>query len=122
MSNLKFSYLYRDAGNYKKRGSVVFSNPGNLRPESVEKTVRKLLPQDCLFVAGQIRIPECFLFSRGYATSDDHCFHEFDQIARTPEMPNDFHKRSISQFIREIEHKAEQGWIAFDPHEQLSSS
>ena len=27
MANITFSYLYRDAGNYKKRNSVVFTNP-----------------------------------------------------------------------------------------------
>ena len=26
-SNLKFEYLYRDAGNYKQYGSMVFDNP-----------------------------------------------------------------------------------------------
>jgi hypothetical protein len=120
MKNLKFSYLYRDAGNYKKCGSVVFSNPDSLSPESVEKAVRKLLPQDGLFVASQIRIPECFLFANAYANSDDHCFHEFDQIQSTLELPNDCHNRSIGQFVKEIEQEAKRGWITFDPHGRLS--
>jgi len=120
MKNLKFSYLYRDAGNYKKRGSVVFSNPDNLSPKSVEEAVRKLLPQDCVFVASQVRLPECFLYAEGRAGSDDHCFHEFDQIESTRELTDDRHNRSVGQFVREIEQEAKRGWITFDPHDRLT--
>jgi hypothetical protein len=28
--NIKFLYLYRDAGNYKQRGHIIFSNPQGL--------------------------------------------------------------------------------------------
>lgn len=122
MNNIKFSYLYRDAGNYKKWSRIVFSNPDNLSPESVEKAVRRFLSQECMFVASQIRVPECFLFAGGYATSDDHCFHEFDQVETTPNAPNDLCGRSISQFIGEIEREAARGWTAFDPHDRLSRS
>jgi|SRR5229473_175207 len=39
MANIKFNYLYRDAGNYKKRASVVFSNPEGLTLHSVAMRV-----------------------------------------------------------------------------------
>ena len=70
MPNVKFNYLYRDAGNYKKSSSVVFSNPQELSPESVEETLRQFFLEKCLFIAGQIRVPGCFLFPEGAATSD----------------------------------------------------
>lgn len=37
---IKFSYLYRDAGNYKQYGSVVLDNPDNLSLEEIEKQIR----------------------------------------------------------------------------------
>src|SRR5690606_41926148 len=37
--NIRFNYLYRDAGNYKQYGFVVFSNPHNLPLREVEQTI-----------------------------------------------------------------------------------
>lgn len=117
MPNVKFNYLYRDAGNYKKSSSVVFSNPQELSPESVEETLRQFFLEKCLFIAGQVRVPDCFLFTKGAATSDDHCFHELAGIDLTQTAPNDIHRRSIVQFIGEIKRESKRGWRAFDPHE-----
>jgi hypothetical protein len=119
MSNIKFGYLYRDGGNYKKWGKVIFSNPEKLTLELVTKDLRRAFLEGCLFIARQIRIPECFLFSEGEATTDDHCFHEFEAVELTVESPNDLHLRSISQFIGEVKREAMRGWIAFDPHDRL---
>lgn len=116
--NTRFSYLYRDAGNYKKSGRVVFSNPDNLRPILIEKALRQSLSEECLFVASQIRVPECFLYARGDANSDDHCFHEFEQVDETAEETDDLHQRSISQFVEEVKRQAKLGWGVFDPHER----
>jgi hypothetical protein len=119
MDNIKFNYLYRDAGNYKKWAEVVFSNPDGLTLESMTAALRDAFLQDGLFVAHQIRLPETFLATEGNATSDDHCFHEFDAVEISLEVPNDSHSRSISQFIAEVEREAERGWMVFDPHERL---
>jgi len=74
---------------------------------------------DGLFVARQIRVPEVF-FSEGDATSDDHCFHEFESVEFTLEGPNDAHARSIGDFAAEVEKEGERGWTAFDPHDVLA--
>ena len=117
MDNVKFIYLYRDGGNYKKWAEVVFSNPDKLSVESITRALRRSFLQDGLFIARQIRLPEAFLFGRGEATSDDHCFHEFDHIEPSPELPNDSPARSISAFLAEVENEAKRGWKAFDPHD-----
>jgi hypothetical protein len=119
MPNIKFSYLYRDAGNYKKWADVVFSNPDGLTLEAVTKALEDAFLQDGLFIAHQIRIPEVFLFDQGDASSDDHCFHEFDSVEASLEMPNDRYSRSITQLLAEINREAKRGWAAFDPHERL---
>jgi hypothetical protein len=116
LGNLKFSYLYRDAGNYKKRASVTFSNPDKLSPQSVEKIFRKYFLEECLFIAAQVRIPNCFLYVRGNTGSDDHCFHEFERIEATCQIPTDSSGRSINQLMKEVKHQASLGWKAFDPH------
>jgi len=119
MPNIKFSYLYRDAGNYKKWADVVFSNPDGLTLEAATKALKDAFLQDGLFIAHQVRVPEVFLFSRGNATSDDHCFHEFSAVKASLEDPNDPCSRSITQFIVEVKREAKRGWAAFDPHDAL---
>ena len=117
MHSTKFSYLYRDAGNYKKCATVVFSNPDGLSSELITKTLRDAFLQDGLFIATQIRVPDVFLYVQGDASSDDHCFHEFDAVEICAEAANDKHSRSISQFIAEVRTEGKRGWVAFNPHE-----
>jgi hypothetical protein len=119
MDNIKFNYLYRDAGNYKKWAEVVFSNPDRLTLESMTAALRDTFLQDGLFIAHQVRLPEAFFSTEGDATSDDHCFHEFDVAEITLEAPNDSQSRSISQFIAEVKREARRGWVTFDPHDRL---
>jgi hypothetical protein len=120
MRNIKFSYLYRDAGNYKKWADVVFSNPEGSTPETVAKALKDAFLQDGLFIAHQIRIPQAFLFDRGDATSDDHCFHELASVEASLDAPNDTYSRSITQFITEVKRETKRGWAAFDPHDRLT--
>jgi hypothetical protein len=119
MGNVKFNYLYRDAGNYKKWAQVVFSNPDGLALEETNNALRNAFLPDGLFIASQVRLPEAFFSIAGEATSDDHCFHEFDVAEMSLEDSNDRHQRSISEFIAEVEKEAERGWVAFDPHNRL---
>lgn len=119
MDNIKFNYLYRDAGNCKNWAEVVFSNPDRLPLEAITKALRDAFLQDDLFIAHQIRLPEAFFSTEGGATSDDHCFHEFDTVEISLEPPNDPHTRSISQFAAEVKRESERGWMTFDPHDRL---
>ncbi|MGA2429480.1 MAG: hypothetical protein ABSH13_13355 [Candidatus Acidiferrum sp.] len=117
MENVKFNYLYRDAGNYKNWGEIVFSNPDRRSINAMTKALADAFLQDGIFVAHQIRVPEIFLFDTGDATSDDHCFHEFDAVESTLEHPTDRHRRSISEFVAEVESQAKRGWVPFAPDE-----
>ena len=117
MANIKFNYLYRDAGNYKEFGNVIFSNPDLLTLHKLAMPLAETFSSERLFIAHQIRVPEVFLYTQGNATSDDHCFHEFDCVEETLEGPNDRHFRSIVEFLVEIQCEAKRGWKAFDPHQ-----
>jgi hypothetical protein len=121
VDNVEFTYLYRDGGNYKKWGRVVFSNPDRLDSDSVEKDLRLALLQDGLFIASQIRVPEVFLYAGGEFSFDDHCYHELDGTRQTPEAATDAHGRSISEFLVEANREAAVGWRAFDPYDSEGS-
>jgi hypothetical protein len=121
MNNVKFNYLYRDASNYKKFASVVFSNPSRMSPLAVSKSLEDAFWVDGLFIANQIRVPEVFLFTKCDISIDDHCFHQFHSIELTSQSPTDIHGRSIGVFVAEVANEAKRGWEAFDPLERLTA-
>lgn len=114
MNNIKFIYLYRDGANFKSWGEVIFENPGQLALAEIEQRLTNAFLPDKLFIADQIAVPEKFMFLDGKFTKHDHCYHEFDCVEVCEEMPNDSKGRSISDFLREVEINAKQGWKAFD--------
>jgi hypothetical protein len=113
--SIKFVYLYRDAGNYKNWGEVIFSNSEMLNVESIENRIRMTLFDRFQFIAHQIYVPNLALSMKGYPTTDDHCFHELDCIEDTNEAPNDEQDRTIRLFIEQIEKIGPNGWKAYDP-------
>ncbi len=111
-TNIRFDYLYRDGGNYKSWGAVIFENPDRISINDINKRLRKAFDSQELFIAKQIRIPEVFP-DINEPTRDDHCFHEFDSIAQTAKTPNDVEGRSINDFIEEVEAESKSGWKVF---------
>ena len=114
MKNIKFNYLYRDGSNYKSWGEVIFSNPENLTVNEIAERLLDAFLPDKQFIVHQISIPEKFLFIDEKITRDDHCYHEFDCIEVCQEYPTDLLKRSIADFLQEVEISSKQGWKAFD--------
>ena len=114
MSNAKMTYLYRDAGNYKRWAEVIFSNAERLQSDAAIESVNKALTADGLFIASQIRLAEAFLSEEYPINSYDHCFHEFYSLAATEEPPSDSHGRSLTEFLEEMCTEARRGWMVFD--------
>ncbi len=83
MPNIKFNYLYRDSGNYKKYGSVIFSNPGNMQLQEVEAIIRQKLIYGEWFYADEWGLPELFLKIVDFRI--DPTWHEFESIELTEE-------------------------------------
>jgi len=121
MSNVEFSYLYRDGGNYKKFGRIVFSNSEQIECDAIQKALTAEFLEEGLFIADQIRVPEVFLFANGQLSFDDHCYHEFDAVRATDEQPSDLHRRTISEFVAEVAQQCRRGWRAFDPYDSEGS-
>lgn len=116
-SNIKFRYLYRDGSNFKRWGEIVFANPSKISSYQMARILRKEWGEGGLFVAHEIRIPEVFLYDRGTANADDHCFHELFDVQASHEPQTDEHGRTTDQFITEVRRKSGM-WEVFDPFER----
>lgn len=121
MDNIQFIYLYRDGGNHKKWGSVVFPNPDQLDSISVKEQLQRAFLEDGLFIASQIRVPEVFLYAGGGLSFDDHCYHELGSVRPTAERADDMHGRTVNEFLAEVIREAERGWQVFDPYDSEGS-
>ena len=99
MPNIKFSYFYRDGGNYKKLDSVVFSNPDNVDLSEVESLIHSKLIDETWFYADEWKVPELFLETFYFRV--DPTWHEFEAIEHSDEMPNS--TIALSEFLENIE-------------------
>lgn len=97
MMNIQFSYLYRDAGNFKNFGDVIFSNTSKLSLDELRSMITKALIDEMFFDAFKSNIPP--LFFEDYDDDLDHDWHEFDQFNEVNSLPNDVQNRDIERFI-----------------------
>lgn len=94
MQNIKFSYLYRDAGNYKQFGHVIFSNPNNIDIDYIGHNLKANLIDEEYFFADTLNIPPLFFYQ---TNADDHLWHEFQNIEVTIEKAD--MKITIEDFL-----------------------
>lgn len=106
--NTRFEYLYRDGGNWKRWGSVVFT--GAPAPD-LEDRFRRVCDWPDVFIAGQVRLPELF-FTDYPVNEDDHCYHELWSVTATEDEADDAHARTIEEFVEEFE-RAGKKWRVF---------
>lgn len=83
MPNIKFNYLYRDAGNYKNFNSIIFDNPQNIELSTVEALINFKLISHHWFYADQWQLPD--LHFDTWNNELDHTFHEFESLEYTDE-------------------------------------
>ena len=102
MPNIKFSYLYRDAGNYKKFHSVIFSNPTDIDLQELEKLIRSKLIFSQWFYADQWKLPD--LHFDTWNNEIDHTFHEFECVEYTNELSDGLF--FVEELIKNIQAKA----------------
>ena len=76
--NIRFNYLYRDAGNYKQYGGVVFTNPNGRPVNEIDQTIRAALIDGEFFDARQWQLPD--LRSEEWDDELDHEWHEFESV------------------------------------------
>lgn len=98
VNNIRFSYLYRDVGNYKLFGQVVFRNPERIALEEIRNIVNAHLIDGEFFEAKKWGVPE-LRFDK-YVRELDHNWCEFEAVEVTPHDITD--ERSIKEFIVSI--------------------
>ncbi|MCC6411488.1 MAG: hypothetical protein IT270_07500 [Saprospiraceae bacterium] len=99
MPNILISYLYRDEGNYKSFGMVVFSNKTNLASEVVGKQLRTAMISTEFFDPTTWGFP---LLEHQESTD----WSEIDGVEETALEPTD--KRDIADFLRSLQQKSTQ--------------
>lgn len=97
--NLKLNYRYRDAGNYKQFGSVIFENPSRLSIEEATKLIQEKLISSEFFVPIDWNLPTLYFHS--YDPELDHEYHEFESWEETYEQAND--TRDVRDFLNGIQ-------------------
>ncbi len=96
--NVRFEYLYRDAGNFKRWGEVVFSNSSNIGQETFDRLSGSALPLDEMyFLPKQVGVPS--LHFGEWVNDLDHRWHEIHAFELCVAPPDDPHNRDIKQFI-----------------------
>ena len=100
-NNIKFNYLYRDAGNYKQFSDVVFTNKGSKSLQEIELAIRKNLIEGEFFIPEKWNIPR--LSFENYSPELDHDYHEFESVEVTDENPTE--NTDIAVFLNVISDK-----------------
>jgi hypothetical protein len=97
-NSIKLTYLYRDAGNYKVFGSVVFSNPDGIAIAKIEAQIRSVLIDGEFFEPLKWGIkPLAFDESNDEL---DHSWNEFVSVHETADPPST--SMTVSSFLEKL--------------------
>ena len=97
--NLKLNYRYRDAGNYKQFGSVIFPNSSQIAVSEATILIQEKLISEEFFNPKDWNLPR--LQFHPYDPEFDHEYHEFEEWEITEEAPTD--DRDVLTFLQNIE-------------------
>lgn len=100
--NIELEYRYRDFGNFKNYGSVVFGNQSNLAIEEVDLAILELVGDDQTFVASRLGIPEMFFTDFPYDPDLDWEMHEYSRVSETDLPINDAQHRDICDLLSQM--------------------
>lgn len=93
---IRFNYMHRDSGNWKKFGSKLFVNPDQLTLEEIEKKIRANLIDQEYFYPDQVGIKK-FKFHRYL---DDYSWYEFESVEMLDSIdPLQKNLKPISSFL-----------------------
>lgn len=84
--NIKFSYLYRDSGNYKNFKELIFANPKGLSILDLEALIISKLIDGMWFYAKDWGLPD--LHFEDWDEDLDHGFHEFESLSYSEGLEN----------------------------------
>lgn len=99
--SIRLEYLYRDAGNYKNWGEIVFANRNGHDVASLEEQARSVLIDGDFFVASKASVPD--LHFDEHIGHLDHDWHQFDSLTATDDKITDEKRRDIADFLEALE-------------------
>lgn len=105
--NIEFTYRYRDLGNFKNHGSVIFGNQKDLSVEKIDEVLINLTGENQTFVASRLKIPEMFFADFPYDPELDWEMHEYCGVSVTDLPINDILGRDIDDLIAQMKVIAE---------------
>lgn len=92
---VRFEYMYRDAGNYKNYGEVIFSNNLKLSLEEIETRIQQCFVDGCYFNAMGRGLPDLHLSDWDHAI--DHEWHEYIRVSKSNQQSS--YKDIVALFI-----------------------
>jgi hypothetical protein len=98
--NVKVHYLYRDAGNFKQFGTVVFSNRRELPADQIIRDVESHCEEGIYFDVSAVGLPP--LYFEAYNPALGHDWHELESIELCSEAADDDKGRDISDLISRL--------------------
>ena len=98
--NVRFEYLYRDSGNFKNWGEVVFSNPRCIPAGIIAARAEKVLIDRTFFVAAKADVPDLHFSDPNEDL--DHGWHETHAFRPNDEPPSDARNRNIEEFVESL--------------------
>lgn len=98
--NMRFVYLYRDSGNFKKWGDVVFSNEDDIEEEIVMKRIIDNLEEGLYFRSEDLQVAD--LHFEEFNPLIDHHWHEFHCCSITTDAITDCFHRDIKSIIAKL--------------------
>jgi len=101
--NIELEYLYRDYGNFKNYGTVVFANQRNLSAKEIHEKVLGTVVPEPFFRASDLGLPDLYFKDFPYDPELDHEFHEYRRVSETREPTNDAAERDITDILVAIE-------------------
>lgn len=87
--NISLRYLYRDGGNYKNYGTVVFANPLGRSLSEVDALLQSRLIESMFFVAADWGVPDLHFTEYPYDEETDHDWHEYGGVSETTEAASE---------------------------------
>jgi hypothetical protein len=99
--NVRFEYLYRDAGNYKKRGAVIFRGAEGSDLSALDSQIRQRLIDQTYFYPEKVGIPKLDLDELGHDDEMDVTWNEYLGLNFTSDGPSD--RRTILEVIEEFQ-------------------
>lgn len=103
--NIELEYLYRDCGNFKNFGKVVFANIRNFGAKEVHDKVLSLVVPEPFIKASELGLPNLYFQDFPYDPELDHELHEYYRVCETEKPTNDAANRDIEDLLSEIDRK-----------------